>query len=153
MLRGILFGWFIIELIVFFAVASMIGLLAAILLIILSMIIGSGIIRVKGMATFRKAQMKAATGEAPDAELQEGLTGIMAGMFLFVPGFLSSVIGLALLIPGWRQCVARWLIRHGFIQPRQQAPHQPNFQQGSDQQHTTKSSNGRTIEGEYHHDE
>jgi UPF0716 protein FxsA len=126
----------ILEFSVFFLVAHWLGLLSAIVLLILLTVFGGMLIRLRGMEALRQTQLKIMMGQAAGPELMQGMAMMMAGFFFLVPGFLSSLIGLALLLPFTRSKVATWLLRHGFVKrqaPPRQAANEPE---------------GRTIEGE-----
>jgi UPF0716 protein FxsA len=94
--------WLIIELVVFFLVAEWIGILMAVLLVVLSMIIGAGVVRSQGSEAFQRAQQKAMTGQAPQKEMMQGMAIVLGGFALMIPGFVTSIIGILLVIPGIR---------------------------------------------------
>jgi UPF0716 protein FxsA len=48
-----------------------------------------------------------ATGRMPHREVQDGVAVIFGGAFLITPGFITDVIGLALLLPPTRAVVLR----------------------------------------------
>ena len=50
-------------------------------------------------------------GRVPHREVIDGVLVIFGGAFLITPGFLTDIVGLALLLPPTRAIVRRVLIR------------------------------------------
>ena len=108
--------WFIIaillfpavEIAVFIAVAAIIGLLWALYLMLATTLAGALVLRRagrKGIANFRVAV--ADTDIAGIEANTGGFLTILAGLLLFLPGFLTDLIGATLLIgPVRRRCSA-----------------------------------------------
>lgn len=129
------FIWIILEFVVFFAVAHWLGLLSAILLIVVSLVAGSMLVKSR-MDVLKQMQMNFMMGKAAGTDLMQNMAMLMAGFFLLVPGFISSILGLILLVPFWRFKVVTWLLRHGFVQRK--APPRP----------AANEADGRVIDGE-----
>ena len=99
-------GWALVS------VAGYTGWLAALALIFLVSMGGAYLVRRQGaMALFRIQEAIARNG-SPDAELLDGVFIFMAGLLLFIPGFLSDLAGLALLIPPLRKTCGPWLLAY-----------------------------------------
>lgn len=96
--------WFIV------AIAKQIGVFATMGATVLTAIIGLSLVRRQGLQTLAVAQAKAAQGESPAREMMAGLALLFAGVFLFVPGFISDLLGFALLLPGVRSVLGRLLL-------------------------------------------
>ncbi len=94
------------------SVAGHTGWLAAIALIFLVSMGGAYLVRRQGVRALVKIQASLAKNESPDAELLDGLFIFAAGLLLFLPGFLSDIAGIILLIPLLRRLLAPWLLRH-----------------------------------------
>jgi UPF0716 protein FxsA len=94
------------EIVAFALVAALVGLGFAFLLMIATTMAGFLILRQAGrggIARFRVAV--AETGIAGIQSNGSGLLTVLAGLLLFIPGFLTDLIGLALLIgPVRRWC-------------------------------------------------
>jgi len=140
MFRGFVIIWIVLELLVFVGVAKLIGVFPAILLIILSMIIGGAVMRIAGFNVAMRAQEKAARGEAPTSEMLQSAAIVMGGLFMMIPGFITSVIGLLLLIPVCREGLARWLLKKQVMSNRFASGFNPNA--------SNDAHKGRIIEGE-----
>jgi UPF0716 protein FxsA len=141
-MRLFLLLWLILELATFYLVAKGIGFLAAILLIIVSMAVGGAIIRSQGTEAFRRAQEKAASGKAPQSEMMQGVGVVMGGFALMIPGFLSSIIGLLLMLPGISGNLTHKIFRKGFMRKHHAQPEQA----ANSHEHLHK---GETVEGEF----
>ncbi len=100
------------ELFLLIRVAAAIGFFPAMGLCILTGVIGGLLVRHQGLATIRAIQREFATGGLPADELVGGALLLLAGALLCVPGFITDVVGFALLIPPLRRAAA------GFIRNR-----------------------------------
>lgn len=69
-------------------------------------VVGVLVIRQQGLRTFRELQASVARGELPTRLVFEGLIVLIAGILLIMPGFLSDVVGLSLLLFGLRKRLA-----------------------------------------------
>jgi UPF0716 protein FxsA len=95
----------IIELAAFVYVAGHIGILAAAALVVLCSIGGIALVKREGLGVWRSAQTRLQAGETPTTELLNGLLVLVAGLLMAVPGFVTDVLGLLLLIPPIRALV------------------------------------------------
>jgi UPF0716 protein FxsA len=103
----------LIELAVFVQVAHWIGYLDSFLLLVLISVGGVLIVRYQGIGVYRKVRGQLRAGVVPAAELVDGLVILVAGVLLILPGFISSIVGLVLLIPPVRRFV-RGRVRRRF---------------------------------------
>ena len=88
----------------FILVGRAIGLIPTLALIVASTVIGVVLLRDAGLATLLKLQRGT---EAPDRILSEGGTKMLAGLLLLIPGFLTDLAALALLVPALRKRMVR----------------------------------------------
>ena len=100
-----------VEIYLLVEIGARIGAPWTILLVVLTAIVGAWLVRVQGLATWRRFQVSLSRNELPATELVEGLCLLIAGALLLTPGFFTDAAGFACLIPPLR----RTLIRH-FIQ-------------------------------------
>ena len=87
------------ELVVFIAIAAYLGLPAAVLLTILTSLAGAAVIRNAGRGEV--ARTRAAFGDGIVTRLAldgPGVLTVVAGFLLLLPGFLTDIIGAALLL-------------------------------------------------------
>ena len=88
-------------------VGGRIGALPTIALTVLTAVLGLSIVRVQGLTILGRMQTSLSRGEPPVAELVHGFFLLIAGVCLFIPGFVSDGIGILLLIPPIRALVGR----------------------------------------------
>lgn len=129
----------VLELAVLIKVGSAIGVLATLLLLVLSGLGGVLLMRLAGFATAWRARERIARGELPEREMLQGVLMAFAGGLLILPGFLSDVLALLLLFPPSRQLMLGTLQRRVEARVRRQRP----FEGGPTQQRPD------VIEGEW----
>jgi UPF0716 protein FxsA len=95
------------ELYVILKVGDAIGVVPTILLLAVDSLLGSMLLRSQGRAVWRRFNEAMATGRMPHREVQDGVAVIFGGAFLITPGFLTDVVGLALLVPPTRSLILR----------------------------------------------
>lgn len=106
--------WFLV------AAGRGIGWGPALLLCVLTGVIGAWLAKREGLQIFRLAQVQLSRGELPGEAILDGICVFMGGLLLLAPGFLSDIVGFLLLIPYIRGIaklfIKRWLykrIRNG----------------------------------------
>ncbi len=95
------------ELAVFIIVAEEIGFLSAMMLIIVSTMAGAMVLRHAGGSHI--ARMRVAVGTNNFTSLQAdgpGTLTLLAGILLLIPGFITDVLGLLLLLAPLRRALA-----------------------------------------------
>ena len=109
----------IIEIAVFIEVGGWLGLMPTLAVVILTAVIGTGLLRHQGFSTLARAQEHLALGRFPMAEVFDGLCLLLAGALLLTPGFVTDAFGFLLFVPafraGFRGLVARYLQSSGRI--------------------------------------
>lgn len=100
----------ILEIVGFIVVGDWIGAGPTILLLLLSAVVGTLLVRRQGLATLAGAQGALGRGEPPGEALFAGFCTVVAGILLIVPGFLSDLVGLTLLVPPVRRGLGYWLL-------------------------------------------
>lgn len=96
-----------IEIAGFVVVGREIGALATVGLVMLSAVVGAVLMRLQGFGVMARIRRDLAQGKNPGRELAHGVMILFAGILLFIPGFVSDILGLLLFIPpvrelGWR---------------------------------------------------
>ncbi|WP_026959517.1 MULTISPECIES: FxsA family protein [Aliagarivorans] len=104
------------EIYVLIAVGAKVGAFSTIALTLLTAIVGGSLVRSQGLQTAFAAQNAMNRGEAPAQQMLEGLMLIIAGVLLFMPGFITDSVGMLLLIPALRGAAAQRLIVKGYMQ-------------------------------------
>ena len=135
-----LIGVPIAEIALLIEVGSAIGTAATILLIVLTAVIGTALIRHQGMGAIAEIRSGIEANAPTLRPIMDGLFLLVAGALLLTPGFFTDAVGFAFLIPPVRHFIAhlawRWLIRNGHLTTQR-------WGQRADQ-----AAQGRDIEGE-----
>jgi len=100
----------IAELYVIIQVGQAIGALPTIALLFASSILGTVLLRSQGRLAWRRFRGALAAGRAPAREVVDGALVIFGGSLLIVPGFLSDLLGLFLLLPPTRVLTRKLLL-------------------------------------------
>lgn len=99
------------ELYLILKVGDAIGVVPTILLLLVDSLVGSLLLRSQGRSVWRRFNGALAEGRVPHREVFDGVAVIFGGAFLITPGFLTDVVGLALLIPPTRSLLRRFATR------------------------------------------
>jgi UPF0716 protein FxsA len=99
------------ELYVILAVGDAIGVVPTLAILVLDSLLGSWLLRQQGRAVWRRFNDALRMGRIPQQEVVDGVLVIFGGAFLITPGFITDVIGLALLIPPSRRLFQRFITR------------------------------------------
>ena len=89
----------LLEIYVLVTVGQAIGGLSTVLLVIVTALIGSTLLRQQGWSTMAKAQQSIAEGKTPAIEMLEGVVILVSGVLLLTPGFITDGLGLLGLMP------------------------------------------------------
>ena len=123
-------------------IGSYIGALSTILLVLLTALIGIGLLRAQGFTTLWRGKEKLQQGKIPAQEIMEGIVLAVSGALLLTPGFVTDAIGLLGLLSFTRILLVRGILHKvNFITASAQPFGQQPF--GSD-----PKNNGDTFEGE-----
>lgn len=96
----------LVEIAVFVAVGSEIGVLATLGLVLATTILGAVLLRIQGLGAMAAIRASMEAREAPGRELVHGAMIMLAGLLLLLPGFVTDVLGLLLFVPPVRE--AAW---------------------------------------------
>ena len=88
-----------------FGAAATVGLLVA------AAVVGYSAARAQGLQVLRRWRAAASAGAAPEEGLADGLLVLVGGALLVLPGVISDVLGLLLLVPPVRRRIAARLRR------------------------------------------
>ena len=100
----------ILEIAVLIQVGGWIGAGPTLLLVVLAGITGSLLLRHQGLATLRRAQDSLDRGELPVGAVFAGFCVVIGAILLIIPGFLTDIVGILLLVPFLRDALGRWLL-------------------------------------------
>lgn len=105
----------LVELYVLIQVGSAIGALNTIALLLLMGVAGAWLMKREGLAVVRRVQSQLRSGRMPAADVADGFLILFGGALMLTPGFLTDILGLALLFPPLRTLVRVGLARRMFV--------------------------------------
>ncbi len=130
-----------LEFLVFMEVGNAIGGLQALLLTILTAILGIYLIRQQGLVVMARMHESLQKGQSPVKEILHGFFLLIAGLFFLLPGFITDTIALALAIEPVRSILGTMIVKN-IGATFYQHPTNPNDQK----------QGGIIIEGEFEED-
>jgi UPF0716 protein FxsA len=95
----------IVEIALFIKVGQTIGLFPTLALVIGAAVLGGLLLRVQGMAVLGQLRNNVNAGRLPGKTIADTMMIGLAALFLVLPGFLSDIVALALLIPAVRSAI------------------------------------------------
>ena len=99
----------VMEIMTWIKVADVIGAWGTIALSIASFLVGTAILRRQGLALLLNARARMELGELPLQSAFDGLCLSAAGILLIIPGFLTDILALLLLLPPIRAGLRLWV--------------------------------------------
>jgi UPF0716 protein FxsA len=115
----------LIEIALFIQIGGLIGLWPTLALILLTAVLGVGLLRLQGFATLQRARASMDRREPPVREVFEGLLLFVAGAFLLTPGFFTDACGFLLLVPPLRGLAVDWLLARMIVAADMSGPGGP----------------------------
>ena len=91
------------EAVVLSVVAGWLGMSKTLLLLLATSVLGGWLMGREGRRGWGRLRGALSAGRAPGREATDGLVGLAGGLLLAVPGFMTDVVGLLLLIPPVRR--------------------------------------------------
>ena len=117
----------VIEIGLFIQVGGIIGLWPTLLIVILTAIAGTYLVRSQGRLALGQLQQSFGEMRDPTEPLVHGAMILFSGALLLTPGFFTDFIGFALLIPAVRTAVYKRVREKVNVQSFQMSPDgQPN---------------------------
>jgi UPF0716 protein FxsA len=99
----------LVEIAVFIEVGEVIGLWSTLVVVVLTAMAGTALLRQQGLRTLRRAQESLNRNEPPVREVFDGLCLLIAGVLLLTPGFVTDGLGGLLFLPAFRTFLGRLL--------------------------------------------
>jgi len=138
----------LLEIFVLVKVGGFLGAWPTVLLVIITAMVGSMLVRSQGVQLVNELQQRLSLGEMPGVQLIEGVLLLIAGVLLVTPGFVTDITGLLLLQPTIRKRIATFFLTN----PKFKSTVFMSGQQGFSQHRTSfgqKGDDGDIIEGEF----
>ena len=138
------------EIYVLVSVGDAIGAWSTILLVIITALIGSTLLKQQGWSIMAKAQQSIAEGRTPALEILEGVVILVSGVLLLTPGFITDGLGLLGLMPWSRS----YFINHFLEKNAERVFSKINsvFIHKTSNQETKTANKDEPIEGEFWED-
>ncbi len=99
----------LIEIALFIQIGGAIGLWLTLGIVILTAVIGTFLVRTQGALAMNNLRQSFGTLSNPSEPLAHGAMILVSGALLLTPGFFTDAVGFALLVPGVRSAVFRYL--------------------------------------------
>ena len=99
------------ELYVIIQVGQAVGALNTIALLIAISAVGAWLVKREGMSVWKRFQRQVEAGAVPGKEIADGVMILFAGALLMSPGFLTDMLGIALLLPPVRAVIRGVLMK------------------------------------------
>jgi UPF0716 protein FxsA len=103
--------WPLVEIAVFLQVVTWIGVLNTLALMVAISLCGAWMVKRQGIGTLARMRAELDDGRVPTGPMTDGGLLAVAGFLLLIPGFVTDLVGLALLVPPVRAGVRRGLGR------------------------------------------
>lgn len=110
----LLFGFFLyiyLEISLLVSVGGAIGVLPLILLMIGISVLGLWLIKLRGLVTILKIRQQLAMGQLPTQAVISSIFFAISGVLLIIPGFLSDILAILLLLPFTRMLVQGFILK------------------------------------------
>ena len=104
----------LLEIFLLIQIGSVIGAWPTIGLVLLTAILGAGMLRIQGFSTLIQIRESLDRRELPALQLVEGLLLVICGALLLTPGFFTDTLGFLCLIPAIRSEIAKALLHKVF---------------------------------------
>ena len=101
----------LLEVFVLFKLGRTFGAAVPVLAVLASALCGAVVARIAGLRVLRSFRQALAAGTPPESSVIDGVLVLLACALLVMPGLISDVLGLCLLLPPVRKLVARSVMR------------------------------------------
>src|SRR6185369_17971840 len=107
LLTLLIFGLPLAEIAAFIQVGQWLGLGPTLALVLLAGVAGILLIRHQSLATLGAVRAALARNQVPTAELADAACVLIAGFLLILPGFISDIVAILLLVRPLRRAIFR----------------------------------------------
>lgn len=73
--------------------------------VLLTGVLGARLVARQGRLVWREIMSRLQSGQVPSVELAHGAMVLVGGAFLITPGVLTDLVGLALMVPWFRELI------------------------------------------------
>jgi UPF0716 protein FxsA len=86
-----------------------VGALPVLAFVVIAGVIGGALARAEGFRVFRRWRESVGSGQVPEEGLLGGVLVVAGGVLMVLPGFITDVLGLVLVLPPTRRLLVRLL--------------------------------------------
>lgn len=132
----------LIEIALFIQVGGLIGLWPTLLIVVLTAIAGTALVRSQGSKALSDMRQSFSELSDPTEHLAHGAMILVSGALLLTPGFFTDAVGFALLVPAVRLFVMRKVRERVTVQSF-------TMGQGPHSTHSRPRPDDRVIDGDF----
>ncbi len=136
-----------VELALLIEIGQRVGLLATIILVASTGIIGASLARSQGYIVIKKIKSNTNEGKMPTDDLIGGLLILVGGALLLTPGLLTDITGFSLILPGTRNFYTK-IIKNRFARYFDKNGFNMNYQRGFSKKNYNMDDDFIDIESE-----
>ncbi|MEQ5869174.1 FxsA family protein [Sagittula sp. NFXS13] len=138
----------LIEIGLFIQVGGLIGLWPTLLIVILTAILGTWMVKQQGARAINDLRRSFSQLEDPSQPLAHGAMILISGALLLTPGFFTDAVGFALLAPPVRVAVFGWVRKRVKVSSFQMGPQPTEMHRPHDPRNAPPASQD-VIDGEF----
>jgi UPF0716 protein FxsA len=101
----------VIEIVLFIVIGERIGIGATLAIVVITGVLGAFLVSRQGRGVLRQMGDEVKSGRLPAPQIAHGAMILVGGALLLTPGFLTDVVGFALMVPAIREQVRRYVVR------------------------------------------
>ena len=101
----------LLELYILIKIGGYLGAFQTVALVVFTALFGVVLARFEGLRTLQQIRQSLSQGIVPAEEMVDGVLIFVGGILLIIPGVLTDLFALVLLIPYTRTIFKRWLRR------------------------------------------
>lgn len=110
-LTALFVGLPLLDVVLLTFLGTKVGLLETVVLVVVSGVVGAWLAKSQGLRVWHGIQRDLAEGRVPAQGLMDSVIILIAGGMLMAPGFITDLLGLALLLPAVRAPIKGYLRR------------------------------------------
>jgi UPF0716 protein FxsA len=99
------------EIALFIVIGERIGIGATLAIVVITGLLGAFLVSRQGRGVLRQMGDEVKSGQSPAPQIAHGAMILVGGALLLTPGFLTDVVGFALMVPAIREQVRRYVVR------------------------------------------